>query len=56
MKIVKRDINKMEETVFVEYIEEIQGLFVVEGLNKFNKEDGVYYQLVTDYYKLINNK
>lgn len=54
MKIVKRDINKMEEMVFMEYIDEVQGLFIVEGLNKFNDEDGVYYQLVTDYYRLLN--
>jgi hypothetical protein len=54
MKIVKRDINKMEEMVFMEYIDEVQGLFIVEGLNKFNEEDGVYYQLVTDYYRLLN--
>ena len=52
MKIVKRDINNMQEEIVLEYVEEIPGLLVVEGLNKFNEQEGIYYQLVLDDYRI----
>ena len=52
MKIVKRDINTMQEEIVLEYVEEIPGLLVVEGLNKFNEQEGIYYQLVLDDYRI----
>lgn len=55
MKIVKRDMSKMQEEVVFEYVEEIQGLLIVEGLNKFNEQEHVYYQLVLDEYRPIKN-
>ena len=55
MKVVKRDLNNMQEEIILEHIEELQGLLVVEGLNKFNEQDGVYYQLVLDDYRIYKN-
>ena len=56
MMILKRDMNLLVEEVVENNLNELVALDKCEELNKANKEDGVYYMVITDDYILFKRK
>jgi hypothetical protein len=56
MKILKRNMNLLIEEEIETNLNELVALDKCEELNEANKEDGVYYIVITDDYILFSRK